>query len=762
MDPHQKGKTDQRRWSPRWLGVVTCGLLWTTSATAQGFTEVGAAAGFTLPQRVNVSPRICNSIPYACLVDYTGGVAVGDLDGDGDSDVVLSRPDASMLVYLNESDGTFTDSSATLGLGAIPGASGVTLADVDGDGRLDLLVSVIAVGAGRLFLNRWPDPFEERAATNQLWDFDTPHASSGFGVAVGDYDRDGVVDVFTSHWGGRDKACGEPRSRLYRGDRSVAALMSDVTEAVAPQVLDLRRVTWVSYGSAFSDIDGDGWPDLLVTGDFSQTQFFWNDAGTFTRAEPGIGRRRFGMGSTIADFDGDGHLDIFMTGISPEILSGLGHGLFLYRGARTFVDATVDAGVVTGGWGWGTAAIDYDHDGDMDIIAATGDDFDGNEDDPIIFYRNDGDGTFTEVAQSLGLLDLEPGRGLAVFDYDADGDQDVLIVRNGLTPLLYRNDAGVSQGDYLRVRAVGTRGNGEGLGARVEVTVGERTWVSEINSITHFIGQSERVAHVGLGTGASPRTATVRVRFLGGHEVVLEDQALNREIVVTEPDAPFPEAPAPPPPPAPDCDMNGTPDYCSPDCDASGSPDTCDVTEGRAPDCNANGVIDSCEIATGFETDCDASGVPDACEVRDGVLADCDGSGAPDVCEAEAEPARDCDGNELLDVCEIAAQPWLDCNDDGVLDVCRGTTCGGDAGVRDMGTGSPDGGGVGDAGMADDAAVLDGGSEADAARADAGTGTLRGQGCAVGLATGHGGVGFAVLLVLVAVLGRGASGRSRS
>lgn len=723
MDPYQKGKSDRGRNRAARLAVVICVMVYDIHATAQAFTEVAASAGFTLPHRLNVSPRVCNGEPYDCLVDYTGGVAVGDLDQDGNPDVVLSRPDAPMLVYLNQGDGTFAESSSGLGLGSIPGASGVTLADMDGDGRLDLLVSVIAVGAGRLFLNRWPQPFEERAATNQLWDFDTPHASSGFGVAVGDYDRDGELDVFTSHWGGRDKACGEPRSRLYRGDRDMAALLSDVTEAVAPQVLDLRRVTWVSYGSAFSDIDGDGWPDLLVTGDFSQTQFFWNDAGTFRRAEPGIGLRRFGMGSTIADFDGDGHLDIFMTGISPEILSGLGHGLFLYRGARTFVDATVEAGVVTGGWGWGTAAVDYDHDGDMDIIAATGDDFDGTEDDPIIFYRNNGDGTFTEVAELLGLLDLEPGRGLALFDYDGDGDQDVFIVRNGLTPLLYRNDAGVSQGDYLRVRAAGTRGNGEGLGARVEVTVGERTWVSEITSITHFIGQSERVAHFGLGVGGGPRTATVRVRFLGGHEVILENQPLNQEIVAVEPDAPFPNAPAPPPPPAPDCDRNGTPDYCAPDCDASGSPDTCDVAEGRAPDCNGNGVIDSCEIASGFETDCDLSGVPDVCEVRDGVRPDCDGNGVPDVCDLAAEPMHDCDG-------------------DGVLDVCSGTSCnGGDAGVRDMGAGGDDAGAPRDAGAAVDAGGADAGGM-DTGPIDIGTGTPSGQGCAVDVSNNATGAGW--------------------
>ncbi|MBP7685403.1 MAG: ASPIC/UnbV domain-containing protein, partial [Deltaproteobacteria bacterium] len=237
-----------------------------------------------------------------------------------------------------------------------------------------------------------------------------------------------------------------------------------------------------------------------------------------------------------------------------------------------------------------------------------------------------------------------------------------------------------------------------------------RTRLAETNSVTHFLGQSEQVAHVGLGAAEQSRVATVQVTFLGGHVVTLDNVALNQELTVLEPDLPFPNAPGVVPAAAPDCDENGEEDACAPDCDGNRRPDSCDVRDGLVADCNANGVPDSCEIASGFE--------------------------------------RDCDGNGLLDTCEVAAQPWLDCDEDGVLDVCRGTTCTGvDAGVRDMGTGAADAGSPGDAG--DAAAMTDTGSGADAAGADAGTGTLRGQGCAAERAAGRGGMGGATLLMVV-------------
>ena len=695
--------------------LVATHLAWPARAPAQHFVETSQQAGFVLAHRDQVAAPACDGNLYACMAHYSGGVAVGDLDRDGWADVVLPRPEAPLLVYRNQGDGTFLEVGAALGVGAFPGANGAALVDVDRDGDLDVILTRVALGAYVLLLNRWPLPFQDVTSVSGLTGGDSDRPGAGFSVAASDFDRDGLVDVYVTEWVGESR-CGGTHERLYRGlGTSASTYFGDVTKEAGVTLTSRDRPVAWSFGASLSDLDADGWPDLLVTGDFGTSRLLYGHAtGRFEEStdSAGVGKEGFGMGSTIADFNGDGLFDLYVTSITHEpVRPESGNRLYLNLGNRSFRDATEGSGAFSGGWGWGVAAFDADHDGDLDIVSAAGlHHQQGATADPLRYFENAGDGTFTQRADEVGLVNSHPTRGLVVFDYDRDGDQDVFIVRHGETPLLYRNDGGAAQGDWLRVRAQGTRGNRQGLGAMVRVTVDGRTRLAETNSVTHFLGQSEQVAHVGLGAAEQSRVATVQVTFLGGHVVTLDNVALNQELTVLEPDLPFPNAPGVVPAAAPDCDENGEEDACAPDCDGNRRPDSCDVLDGRVADCNANGVPDSCEIASGFE--------------------------------------RDCDGNGLLDTCEVAAQPWLDCDEDGVLDVCRGTTCTGvDAGVRDMGTGAADAGSPGDAG--DAAAMTDTGSGADAAGADAGTGTLRGQGCAAERAAGRGGMGGATLLMVV-------------
>jgi hypothetical protein len=223
------------------------------------------------------------------------------------------------------------------------------------------------------------------------------------------------------------------------------------------------------------------------------------------------------MGSTIADFNGDGNLDWFVSSIydpAPSILDNwgiTGNRLYMGNGDGTFTDATTASGVRDGGWGWGTSAFDYDNDGHQDIVLTNGyptgllqpqlpfpiTDYSF---DPMKLWHNDGDGTFTEVAQLEGLTDTGMGKGLLTFDYDNDGDQDIFLVNNSGNPILYRNDSQAIN-DWLQISLVGSDSNSMGLGALITVTPedGGPSMVWEVNAGSNFLGQNDFRAHFGLG-----------------------------------------------------------------------------------------------------------------------------------------------------------------------------------------------------------------------------------------------------------------------
>ena len=317
-----------------------------------------------------------------------------------------------------------------------------------------------------------------------------------------------------------------------------------------------------SFASALVDLDGDGWQDLIVAGDYGTTQLFWNDGdGTFTEgtATAGVGFDGNAMGLAIGDVDGNGTQDLFITAISgqaetcfgrPCSIVDPGNRLFLNNGDRTFTDATDAAGVREGAWGWGAAAFDADNDGTLDLVMTNGIRFDADAsleafaepwaETPKRLWLNDGTGSFTEVAQAAGITTTLPGSGLAVFDLDGNGALDIIMVHPTRAPSLWRH-AGTPDNAWLGVRVIGTDSNRDGLGAVVEVTArdGDRPQVRHIGANSHFLGQSTRTAYVGLGPAGDANDGTVaevRVRFPAtGRSVTLTDVPTGQVIDVVEP-----------------------------------------------------------------------------------------------------------------------------------------------------------------------------------------------------------------------------------
>jgi hypothetical protein len=597
--------------------LTTWALLGGARASAQ-LVDITAASGLEAPHHLYSTEEPCPE-PFGARcwsTRFAGGLAVDDIDADGDLDILMTRMGLPLALFRNEgplAEPHFVEVAADLGLALVLDANGALFVDVDRDGDLDLLLSFVGNGGHRLYRNTGTASAPAYALDGDSGLLATGVGDSGFSIATGDVDRDGYPDLMFSEWRIDARAtCSESGSRLYRNlGASGPGRFEDITRRAGVQLGTPSFAGPLAFAPALEDIDGDGWVDLAVTSDFGTSRLFWGgrDGGFTDDTRPaGVGLDQTGMGSTLGDVDADGDLDWFVSAVySPPYLDG--NRLYLQGEgdrARRFEDATERYGVADAGWGWGSAFVDLDHDGDLDLVVANGASR-GPEDvfrtDALRIYLQE-DHTFVDGSAALGVEDTLSGRGLVVADMDGDGDRDLIIANNGTGLRLYRNDH--AAGSWLAVRARATASAPLGRGARVYVSAaGLSRRVGLIGTAGYFLGNGPAEAHFGLGTLTGG--VNVEVHFPSGQVVLRSGVAVDQVLVVDEPAGVA--SPAPPLPAEPDCDGDGQPDVCAPDCDANGSPDACDLAAG-ALDCNRNSALDACERAAGFEVVCVASPEP--------------------------------------------------------------------------------------------------------------------------------------------------------
>ena len=497
---------------------------------AQTFSEVTATA---LPG-IDVAPGRVSAPPI-----HTAGAAIGDCDGDGWEDIYFTGLTHDVL-YRNRGDGSFEDITVAANLGYGGAKNGAGFGDIDNDGDLDLYVTGLVGPRHFLYINDGACVFSEQGLARGAA-FGSP--STGRSVSFGDYDRDGYLDLYAAEWQSEDLFPDAGIvSRIFRNDGIAGpGYFTDVTLDAGLSMIEVPGPLDGTFPltARFSDLDSDGHPDLVVAGDFAESRLFWNDGdGTFTDGTDaaGVGTDEHGMGMTTADLDGDGRLDIYVTSIhAAGVANATGNRLYRNEGGRTFSDITDAAGVREGDWGWGTEAFDYDNDGDLDLISVTGTtDNDENAilvdqdipglggdlsryvDDPLRFWRNDGGGTFTEVASAVGLFETGIGRGVVPFDYDHDGDIDVLVLHEFSPPLMFRNDGG-NANHWIDIELEGLEAQRQGIGAMVVVTpAGGNPMFREMSASSTYVAQNGAARlHFGLGPGA-PKVANVRVEWSSG------------------------------------------------------------------------------------------------------------------------------------------------------------------------------------------------------------------------------------------------------
>jgi hypothetical protein len=506
------------------------------------FTNVTTSAGITH----NAVPTNCQTCSPTFNEEHAGGAAAGDFDGDGWTDLYVTRYWDSDVLYRNNHDGTFSNVTAT----AFPGNSldhetnGAAWGDLDNDGDMDLVVSTMYESRHLVYMNNG-GVFSEEGGTRGIKINTGLPDTAGSSVAMGDYDRDGYLDVYITEWRSFTTSSNPSQARLFRNQgASAPGHFQDVTAAAGvtmDRLVNPNANKALSFTPRFSDLDRDGHTDIAVVSDGGTSRMFWNDGdNTFTNltAAAGIYTGTNDMGFTLADFNGDGLLDWFATSISyGDNFHPYGNRLFMNDGDRTFTDRTTQTGVRMGGWGWGAEAFDYDNDGDIDIVHTNG--FGPADIDQTRVFKNIGTRTaplFADVASTVGVTDNAQGRGLLSFDYDRDGDVDFFIVNNNSAPVLYRNDGGAAAGDWLQIRTMGTESNSEGIGAFITVTPDldfpNVFYVAEIDGSSNYLSQSEPIAHFGFGQIDS--IDQIVVQWPSGYVQSFADIAPNQRVAIVE------------------------------------------------------------------------------------------------------------------------------------------------------------------------------------------------------------------------------------
>ncbi|NUP96752.1 MAG: VCBS repeat-containing protein [Planctomycetaceae bacterium] len=487
--------------------------------------------------------------------DMGSGVALGDVDGDGWTDAFLvnfahaladtDAPRARCALFRNRGDGSFEDISAAAGADLELLGMAAAFLDYDSDGDLDLLVT--SFGGLTLLSNDGAAHFRDVTAEAGLGEF------RGFftGLAIGDFDLDGAPDAYVCRYvqfveqdaaatasvpqydlaipAGINPSSFEPAPNLLlrnRGDGSF--------EDVAPR-LGVANAAGRSLGATLADLSGDGRPDLYVANDVSDNALYVGlPDGTFEdRTAPAqVGDYRGAMGLAIDDFDSDLDLDLVVTHwlaqenalyVNMRRLPGVERKSDL---PLSFMDQADRFGLGQASLdrvGWATRFIDFDCDGLLDLFVINGSTLPRADDArklvpqrSQLFWNAGGTRGFFELGASAGSFFGEEhvGRGGASFDFDLDGDEDMLVMSHGGPARLLRNDGGnLSSSVLVRVRQ--PDGNRFAIGAVVDVLSGGRIRRREQDTQGSYLSQ-HATGELNFGLGEATEIEELSVRWPDG------------------------------------------------------------------------------------------------------------------------------------------------------------------------------------------------------------------------------------------------------
>jgi hypothetical protein len=527
-----------------------------------------------------------------------GGVAAGDVNNDGLIDVFFTGNQVSNKLYLNKGNLKFEDVTKKANVGGDSRwYTGVTMADVNGDGFLDIYCSVggkFGPKNNELYINNRNGTFTERAKEYGIDDAGNSVQGTFF-----DYDKDGDLDLFVANYPPTKfniptfvyvqlmrNVKDDESGHLYRNDGNH---FTNVTNEAGVRAYGL------SLSGTIGDLNNDTWPDIYVSNDFNSPDFMYinNHDGTFKEVIKNATNHTsfYGMGVDISDFNNDGYLDIFqvdmdakdnrrkkanMSSMNPQLYWDIADAGFQFQymhncmqmntgivenGIPQFENVSRITGTSSTDWSWGPLFADFDNDGKKDLFVTNGTRREINNNDFFhnierqnlkpndllrvaleipsekidnFMFQNKGNFKFEQVNKQWGIEFKGFSNGVAYADLDNDGDLEIITNNIDDYASVFENTSSETN-NYLKVKFKGSSKNSQGLGNRVYVKTKGDVQMQELTLTRGF--QSSVAPELHFGVNKLKTIDEVKVVWTNGKVQKLFNVKANQTLTFKDQDA---------------------------------------------------------------------------------------------------------------------------------------------------------------------------------------------------------------------------------